>query len=560
MKSHKKNPSGMMLFSFCVECDIISAEFSEISREYMSTNEIIYRILAAAALYYACPLKFRWILLLVYSFALYAMGGNQALLYILTTILSTYLAAYAMESMSMRMKATLAEKKTLWSKDEVKEHKAANKKKRRIVLFVTLLLNFGMLCVLKYVPNLPGKIIGGVFSLTGHNAPSVRLFVPLGISFFIFQSAGYLIDVYNGKYPAEKNLFRYALFVSFFPQLIQGPINRFDKLASQLTTPHRLDIVNIRSGLMLMMWGFFKKKVIADTAFPLVNAVFENHTPYGGAVIICAVLMYSLQQYADFSGGIDLVTGGAELMGIHLAPNFKRPYFSVSLGDFWRRWHISLGSWMRDYVFYPFALTRPMQKLTKAAKKTLGNDTARALPAALGNILVFTLVGLWHGATDHYIAWGFYNGLILAFSALMEPVYKRFGEKNEDLVSSRPFYVFRILRTFIIVNIGWYFDRALCFSDSIQMLGKTVLNPRFTQLTDGTLLSLGISAGGYAVLASATVFLLAVSVMQEKGIHVRIWLMERPLAVRWLILYVFMCYTMFFFSSGETVGFLYAAF
>jgi len=526
----------------------------------MSTYDIIYRILAAAALYYVCPFKLRWIVLLVFSFALYAMGGKQAVLFILLTILSTYMAARMLETMNVRMKTELAEEKSLLSREEVKAYKAKNKKKRRIVLILTLVLNFGMLSVLKYMPGLPEEILGSAFSLIGRSAPSVRLYVPLGISFFIFQSSGYLIDVYHGKYPAEKNLLHYALFVSFFPQLIQGPINRYDALGPQLVTPHRLNADNIRNGLILMLWGFFKKKLIADTAFPFVEAVFSNHEPYGGAVIVCAVLMYSLQQYADFSGGIDLVTGGAELMGIHLAPNFKRPYFSVSLGDFWRRWHISLGSWMRDYVFYPFALTKPMQSLTKAAKKKMGADTARALPAALGNILVFLLVGLWHGATGNYIVWGLYNGLILAFSALMEPAYKRFAEKHAALVASRTFYVFRIFRTFVIVNVGWYFDRALRLSDAFEMMGKTIAKPEFKQLTDGTLLSLGVNAGGFAVLAGAMVFLLTVSTMQERGIRMRTWLMERPLAIRWLLLYALLLYTLFFFATGETIGFLYAAF
>ena len=309
-----------------------------------------------------------------------------------------------------------------------------------------------------------------------------------------------------------------------------------------------------------MLWGFFKKKVIADHAFPLVDDVFADHTPYGGAVIVIAVLMYSLQQYADFSGGIDLVTGGAELMGIHLAPNFKRPYFSVSLGDFWRRWHISLGSWMRDYVFYPFALTKPMQRLTKGAKKLVGSDVARALPAALGNMLVFLLVGLWHGATGNYIAWGLYNGVILAASALLEPAYKRFGEKHAALTASRSFYVFRVVRTFIIVNIGWYFDRCLRLTDAFAMLGKTLLQPRLFQLTDGTLLTLGIDLGGYAVLAGALAILVFVSVMQERGVRMRQWVLSLPLVKRWALLYVLLFYTMFFYVPNALTGFIYAVF
>ena len=526
----------------------------------MSTNAIIYQIFAAAVLYYLCPARFRWVILLVFSYAIYASGGRQALAFILVTTLSTWLCALAIERIGERHAALLRAQKAL-DREEKKRRKTAVRRKQRLLFVLGLVLNFSILAVLKYIPSAPSDMLSGLFALLGRDgAPSIRLFVPLGISFYTFQSMGYLIDVYNGKYPPERNLLRFALFVSFFPQLIQGPIGRYDALAPQLTAENRLDPANIRSGLILMLWGYFKKKVIADRAFPLVEAVFADHTPYGGAVIVVAVLMYSLQQYADFSGGIDLVTGGAELMGIHLAPNFRRPYFSVSLGDFWRRWHISLGTWMRDYVFYPFALTKPMQKLSKCSRKALGADMARALPAALGNLLVFLLVGLWHGATGNYIVWGLYNGLILAASALLEPAYRRFGEKHAGLVKSRRFYVFRVVRTFLIVNIGWYFDRCLHLADAFSMLIKTLCSPMLHQLTDGTLLSLGITPAGYIILAGALIMLFAVSVMQERGVHMRSWLMTLPLPGRWLLLYILLFYTLFLYVPNASSGFIYAAF
>lgn len=526
----------------------------------MSTYAIIYQIFAAAALYALCPTRLRWLVLLVFSYAVFASGGRQALFFVLITTLSTWLCALVIGHIGKKSKALLQDQKDL-TRDEKKRLKAAARGRQRLVFLFALLLNFGILAVLKYIPSAPNTLLARLYGLMGRSgAPSVKLFVPLGISFYTFQAMGYLIDVYNGKYPPERNLLKFALFISFFPQLIQGPIGRYDALAPQLTAGKRANLSQLRSGLMLMLWGFFKKKVIADHAFPLVDAVFSNHTPYGGAVIVIAVLMYSLQQYADFSGGIDLVTGGAELMGIHLAPNFKRPYFSVSLGDFWRRWHISLGAWMRDYVFYPFALTRPMQKLTKSARKALGADVARALPAALGNVLVFLLVGIWHGATGNYVAWGLYNGLILAASALLEPAYKRFAERHAGLINSRRFYVFRVLRTFVIVNIGWYFDRCLRLTDACVMLGKTLCAPMLSQLTDGTLLALGLSAGDYAVLLGALVILVTVSVMQERGLHLRTWLMTLSAPRRWLLLYILLFYTMFFYVPDALTGFIYAAF
>ena len=500
--------------------------------------------------YYLCPMRLRWILLLTASYAYYAYCGMGALPFILLSTLSTWAGALLIGRIAEKNKAELKARKAELDAAGKKALKAAAKKRQRVIFWAVLLLNFCSLGVFKYVPPVANAL-----------GRPLNLLLPLGISFYTFQSTGYLIDVYNGKYAPERNPAKFALFVSFFPQLIQGPIARHDQLAAQLTTPHRFDPDNISRGAALMLWGFFKKKVIADRALPLVTEVFANQGEYGGAVIVIAVLFYSLQQYADFSGGIDLVTGIAQLFGIQLAPNFKRPYFSTSLGDFWRRWHISLGAWMRDYVFYPFALTKPVAKLSKAAKARFGAEVGRALPAALGNILVFLLVGVWHGASMNYVLWGLYNGLILAASALLEPAYKRFGDMHERLVSSRGFYLFRVFRTFVIVNIGWYFDRALRGSDAFIMLFKTVFVPRFAQLTEGTLLTLGLSSYDFSVLAIASVILFAVSLLQERGMKVRERLFALPLIPRWTILLVFTLFVLGTFTlSTGTDGFMYAVF
>ena len=516
----------------------------------MSLSVLIAFSLACAAAYYGCPLRLRWVLLLVFSYGYYALCGARALPFLLLTTASTWAGALAIGRIAERSKADLRAKKAELDAAGKKALKAAARRRQRAVLVAVLLLNFGVLALLKYVPPL----------LSAAGRSPLGLLLPLGISFYTFQSTGYLIDVYSGKTAPERNPARYALFVSFFPQLIQGPIGRYDQLASQLIEPHRFDWANIHRGLLLMLWGFFKKKVIADRALPLVSEVFGSQDAYGGAVIVVGVLFYSLQQYCDFSGGIDLVTGAAELMGIHLTPNFRRPYFAVSLGDFWRRWHISLGALMRDYVFYPFALTKPMTRLSRAAKGVLGADVARALPAALGNILVFLLVGVWHGASMNYVLWGLYNGVILAASALLEPAYKHANERLGRLTRTRGFHVLRVLRTFLIVNIGWYFDRCARAADAFAMLGRTVFAPRLSQLTDGTLLSLGLKAGDYRILAVSTTMLFAVSLLQERGVSIRTSVLRLPAPVRVLLLYGFMYFVLATFVGAESAGFMYAIF
>ena len=435
------------------------------------------------AAYYLVPKRFRWMILLAFSYGFYASRALAGLPFILLTTVTTWFAALRMGAVAGQTKARLKAGKATMTQEEKKRLKAEGKRRQRVWFVSVLALNFAILAVLKYTDDVLGWF----------GASLLGLLLPLGISFYTFQSMGYLIDVYNGKYAPERNPAKFALFVSFFPQLIQGPIGRYDQLAPQLCRGNDFDWENLQRGFLLMLWGLFKKMVIADRALPAVNAIFGAQAGvYGGAVAVLGVLLYSLQQYCDFSGGIDLVTGIAQQMGVTLAPNFRRPYFAVSLGDFWRRWHISLGAWMRDYVFYPFALTRPVARLSKAAKTHLGTEFARALPAALGNILVFLLVGVWHGATSNYILWGLYN--------------------------------------------GWFFDRCAHGVDALRMMKATLCDPRAGQLTGELLGTIGLPRADAVLLLLCTALLLIVSVVQERGVVLRDWVSRQRLPLRWLVL------------------------
>ena len=522
----------------------------------MSLFTLIAFSIALSLVYYICPQRFRWILLLAASMFYYAYCGIRALPFLLITGFSTWFGAKKIAAIGEQHKAYIKEHKSELTAEARKSAKKASRARQRLIFIAVLVLNFGMLGLFKYTNSfldLFGAIRGAPFK-------PLDLLLPLGISFYTFQSTGYLMDIYNGKYAPETNPFKYLLFVSFFPQLIQGPIARFDQLGKQFSEAHHFDIDAYERALLLMAWGFFKKRVIADRALPLIEDVFSNSNTYGGAVIVTAVLFYSLQQYCDFSGGIDLVTGIGELFGIQLPPNFRRPYFAVSLTDFWHRWHISLGNWMRDYVFYPFALSRPISALTKVLKGK-HPQLSRTLPAALGNILVFLLVGIWHGLQMNYVLWGLYNGCILAFTALMDPVYKAWNERNHALSASRGFYIFRVLRTFLVVNVGWYFDRAVRASDAFRMLGRTFTAWNWAEIENGTLLSFGLTVQDFQILLISTLILIAVSVLSERGRNVRALIFSRPLPVRWLILFAFLYITIsWFVSDSGSAGFLYAVF
>ena len=250
-------------------------------------------------------------------------------------------------------------------------------------------------------------------------------------------------------------------------------------------------------------------------------------------------------------------------------PNFRQPYFSVSLGDFWRRWHISLGAWMRDYVFYPFALTKTMQRFGKWCSQKLGKHFGRVLPAGIANLLVFFLVGIWHGAQLHYVLWGLYNGIIIAVSDLLEPCFTAISDKLHLPVNSKGFYVFRVIRTFVIVNIGWYFDRIYDFQKCMTCFANTVFH--FDASGFGTALRQEILnpdlaqpvyiMGGYVVAAVALVIVVADSVMKEQKKDVYAFLQSRRILTRWTVCYLIIFLTLgsFIFTRGIG-GFMYANF
>ena len=490
--------------------------------------------------YYLIPKRFQWIWLLIFSYIYYASSGIKILFFLLYTTITTYGTGRLLDRVNHK---------------ELPRNEAKSRKRR--ILIGCLLLNFGMLAVLKYT-NFAIENVNAIF----HAGISFqKLILPLGISFYTFQSMGYIIDVYWGKYEAEKNPFRFALFVSFFPQLLQGPIGRFDRLARQLYEQHSFDLLKAQYALQLMLWGFFKKLVLADRAAVVVNQVFQNYTQYSGVTNIVAVLMYSIQLYMDFSGGMDVVMGVAALFGVELDQNFKRPYFATSITDFWHRWHITLGTWMKDYIFYPVSLSKWMGKFGKWSKKAFGKKTGRVVPICVANIIVFLVVGIWHGAAWKYIAYGLYNGLIIAISSLLAPLYRKGFEKFHINPKSGAWHVVQILRTFLLVNISWYFDMAVSLSAAFAMMKSTVTGFSLATLTDGSLMMLGLDKLDYMILAMGCLVVFLISFLKERGIQIRESLGRKPLVILWAV-YGMLVFgiPMFGYVMTTTGGFIYAQF
>lgn len=512
---------------------------------YTTITFLIFVLLVIAAYYWFPVKKYQWTVLLAASYLFYLWASWSVATFILLTTITVYFAALAMHKNIGQTKETVASHKADWDREQKKLYKEEMKKKRRWVLVLTLILNLGILGFLKYFNLLAdgmNHLLHGVG--VSQTIPALKLFLPLGISFYTFQATGYLIDVYREKFEPERNLAKFALFVSFFPQIIQGPISFYDQLAHQLYAEHRFDYKNLKYGALLMVWGYLKKMVIADRAVSLIHTVTADYTQYNGTVILLTVLTYALQLYADFSGGIDISRGVAEMLGIQMAENFRRPYFAVTINDYWRRWHITLGAWMKNYVFYSLAMSKRFLKMGKDMKQKFGSTKAGAhiakvFPTGLASFVTFLLVGIWHGANMKYVAFGVWNGGVIMLSILMQPLFD-IGVKRLSIdTKSRWWHGFQIFRTFLIVLVGYMFDIGENFCAAMEMMGRcfTDFSLNKAQIWE-QLLACGLTKEDYVLLVIAAVLLFGVSFVQERypDTTVRVLLEQKYRKSQWVIL------------------------
>lgn len=495
-----------------------------------TSYEFLGFLLILFLLYYLIPKKGQWMLLLGASYLFYFMAGAYCLLYILVTTVTVYLLGRKMEDLRQEQTGYLKAHKGEIGKEEKKAYKNAIKKRQWRALVFGLLINLGILAVVKYTNfaiynvNLTLHFFGSAGQLD-----FLDIALPMGISFYTFQALGYLIDVYRGTVEAERNPFRFALFVSFFPQLVQGPISRFHDLGGTLYAEHSFDGKAVSFGLQRILWGFFKKLVIADRMLVAVNEIIRNPESYGGGFVFAGMMFYALELYADFTGGIDITIGVAQALGITVTENFNRPYFSKSIKEYWRRWHITMGTWFTDYIFYPISVCKPMLKFSKFSREHFGEVIGKRMPVYLSSFAVWFATGIWHGASWNFIVWGLGNWAVIMISQEFAPLYQKFHEKINGLVNrnreqgqflleNNSFYrLFQILRTLLLMSCLRSFD---CYRDvplTFRMFGSMFTDRNWRVLWDGSLLELGLSPLDYGILAAGVVLLVIVSLVQRKG-------------------------------------------
>ena len=500
----------------------------------MQFTSVSFLLFAAMllAVYYLIPKKLQWTLLLAASWFFYLWAGIEYAAFMAFTAVSTYGFTLRMARNLQKQDSYLAEHKTELSRDDKKLYKAAVKKKNRILLTVCLAANFAILAVCKFCLADPFRTIA-----QGSSLSFLTLGLPLGISFYMFQSMGYAVDVYRGTVTAERNFFRLALFVSYFPQLIQGPISQFSQLAPQLYSPKGFDGKQFSFGLQRLLWGFFKKLVIADR---IAAAVVALKAPgFEGVGFFLLTIFYAVQIYADFTGGIDMALGLSQALGITLPENFIRPFFSKNIAEYWRRWHITLGEWMKSYIFYPISVCQAMLKLSKTARGKLGNFGKR-LPVYVASIATWCVTGIWHGITPNFILWGLMNCFVIMVSEELTPIYGKFH--NRFHLKNKPWYgCFEMVRMFVLMNLIRIVDLFPNIGTYFAKMGSLITTFNFHILWDGTLGKLGLTGLDYGILAFGIVLMFAVSLFQEKKGSFREFLWEKPVLRYALVLGMLIC-------------------
>lgn len=445
-------------------------------------------VFAVVGIYYALPARFRPQWLLAASLGFYLYADLRYLFFLAFSVVTVWAGA----RMLVRRK----------------EHS-------RLLLALTAGLNLAVLATVKFFP-LGYSLLE---HLLGRDLPEPGLLVPLGISFYTLQAISYLVDVYRGQTAPQKSLWRFGLYMCFFPIILQGPISRYDQLAPQLYEAHALNYDRLCAGAQLALWGFFKKLVIADRAALLVNQVFNRPDDYLGAQLLAAILLYTVQLYTDFSGCVDISRGVAAMLGIDLAENFRRPLFATSIRDYWRRWHISLSSWFRDYVYIP-----------------LGGSRRGAGRKYLNTLVVFAFSGLWHGAGSTYLLWGLLQGLYLVAGSLSQEPRQRLLRRLGISDNSPLLRLFRQLGCYLLVSFSLLFFRAASLGQAVHMLINLVRGFQCSQLWNGALLVIGLDSADMLVLFLALLVLLAVSLLQEREPRsIRSIIAAQPLPLRWSV-------------------------
>ena len=491
------------------------------------------------AAYQIAPQRWRRSVLLAFSYLFFWLLSGKLIVYLLGTTVFVHCMGIWLDSI-----------------------RSEKKKARRALTFGVLVL-LGVLAYLKYynffVENVTG-IFGGMLPFT---LEEKKILMPVGISFYTLQAIGYMADVYWGKIQAEKKLEKTALFLAFFPQIMEGPICRYSDTCDALYSGKSLETNNLTNGYIRIFWGLFKKKVIADRLAIGVDAIFGNYTSYSGVMVAFAAVAYTVQLYMEFSGCMDIIIGSGQLFGVTLPENFRQPFCAQSAAEFWRRWHITLGTWFKTYIFYPVSMSAPVKRWNQYGRKHFGRYVTMLGTSAMALFPVWLCNGLWHGASWSSIFYGMYYFTLILAGIAVEPVRDRILQAFHISDRSVGLKYMRIAKTWLIIFTGELFFRADGLRAGIYMFRSIFRNFDPGNLTDGSLLELGMSRADFIAVAAGCIAVAVVGSIKERKIRVRESLDQRHAFIRWSLYYALILAVIVIAAYGDgyqAVDMIYAGF
>jgi len=522
---------------------------------FTSIKFIIFLIMFAG-IYYMVPKKYRWIVLFIASVIFYLSAGIEKLPIIVLTSLFVFLSARQINKV-YEISEKEADMKQLTGRQRMEFLAPVKKKCRNSYLIPTIVLAVGILCYCKIGTRVVEILQKNISDWTWND-----IIVPLGVSYYTFSNIGYLLDIYWRKQKPISNYFKFLLCVAYFPHIVQGPIARYHKLSDEIFKEHPFDFTQVCFGIQLMLYGYFKKLVIADRLALFTGQVFGSVAEYEGLVIVIALIFSSFQVYMDFSGCMDIVQGASQIFGIKLADNFNHPFFSKSAAEFWRRWHITLGSWYKDYVYLPVVTSGLLARITTKVKEKKGKELAKKVNSAIPPAVVWLLTGLWHGTGWNYIVWGVYWGVITISSTIFAKQYKKITETLHIDTTTSVYQCFQMLRTFLIFTIGRLITVPGTIRNTIVTIGQMFKSFNPWIFWDGTLYQMGIDFKDICVIIIGLLFVRKISMLQENA-SVREMIAKRNIVLRWAIYYgaIFTIIIFGIYGSGYNASdFIYANF
>ena len=481
-------------------------------------------------IYNIVPKKQRGIVLLLASYIFFFSISGKLIIYLLATTLLIYISGLVIQKIKIKMRNSTKE----LNKEEKKQVVAIYQKKQMIVVATTILLLLASIVAIKYSSFIKTNInnLLNIWNL-GLNFKIHIIAIPIGISFYTLQAISYIVDVYKEKIEADKNLGRLALFISFFPQIMEGPICRYSDTATKLWEGERTSYIGLTFGIQRLLFGLMKKLVIADRIDPFVSTIFTEYSELGGSIIVAGMVLYTLQLYMDFSGVMDIVIGVAQIFNVKLPENFRQPFFSKSISEFWTRWHITLGTWLKDYVYFPISMSKMSKKKTTQLRKKVGKYYGPLITSSFALAAVWLCNGIWHGSAWNYIFFGIYHFVLIMIGRITTPLTKKIVKKMRISEENNFYRLIQIIRTTILVFFGELIFRANGLLAGFNMIKIIFTNFRIHSLVDGTIYKFELDKQDFIIISIVTFIVFVTSILKEKGINIRELISKKNIAIRW---------------------------